>query len=96
MSWAAERCAARRERARDAPRPSAPAPAHARPRRHCAKNIWVVKPAAEGSAGRLAFCSTLAEIKTALVALRGDAVVQKCACARRVEAPRGCRASRAA
>ena len=47
--------------------------------KHCTANVWVVKPASEGAGGRLAWCSTLTEVKTALAAMRGDCVVQKCA-----------------
>lgn len=50
------------------------------PAKQCAGNLWVVKPAAAGSASQLAVCSSLAEVKTYISHVRGDFVIQKCEC----------------
>lgn len=49
------------------------------PEKHCAGNVWVIKPVASGSAGGTVICNSAVDIKTYISHIRGDYVIQKCA-----------------
>jgi hypothetical protein len=51
------------------------------PPKQCERNLWIVKPAAGGAAASAVVCSTIADIRSYTSHMRGDFVIQKCACA---------------